>query len=251
MTATVAHPKSILVTSRCSSRYSDDRSSPIKASSGSNSCNITMTMAGPSPVLLTGKLKNLRNYYARRRPTLKPPTPVLIVSSPESTRVRFRPRVFIREIPNRKDYSKADKRAIWMPRQELKKLILKNHTEFSFEGRDWRNAPEEDQFGTDEDGQLLHPVHLALKKKKRAPQPQQVSAASTPCSSSTAVIPSLAPRKRKSNAVAGKNRRCLRRLPLSYQNTNAAVIEDDEETSDEEEEELVPELKRARIQPAC
>ncbi|KAL7557646.1 hypothetical protein ACA910_001250 [Epithemia clementina (nom. ined.)] len=248
MTATVAQPlKSILFTSRCPSRYDDEDG--CDASAGALGGGLTLKPT--RPVLITGKLKNLRNYYARRRPALKPPSssscrqPTWIVSSEQeddndslsssssslsssgvatTKGVRFHSEVTIHEIPSRKEYTKADKRAIWTPRQELKKLILKNHTEFTFEGRDWRNAPEEEEFGRDEHGELVHPVHLALKQRKRSPQQ---------------VLLLDAAKKRKScsevattNASTTNKRLCLRKLPLSNSSSDPAVIEADEDVSE-------------------
>ncbi|KAL7557645.1 hypothetical protein ACA910_001249 [Epithemia clementina (nom. ined.)] len=253
-TSTGSSAKSILFTSRCPSRYEDD--SDVSSSSDGISRGTRTTSR---PTLANGKLLNLRNYYARRRPTLKPPlpsyqTPILIVSSEQedgddeeslsssssssslscassapvsSKGVRFRSHVTIHEIPSRKEYSKADKRAIWTPRRELKKLILKNHTEFTFEGRDWRNAPEEEEFGRDEDGELVHPVHLAMKRRKRSPQQVLLNAAAkkrSSCSDNT-------------DTDSANKRRCVREPPLSGNSNGPTMIEAEEDCIRDDETE--------------
>lgn len=99
--------------------------------------------------------------------------PVVVSPEPQST-VRFSPMISIREIPSRKDYSKEEKEAMWTPRLELRELVRKNNAEVAFEGRDWRKAPEENDFGKDGDGNPLHPIFevktlsslLPCKKRK-------------------------------------------------------------------------------------
>lgn len=108
-----------------------------------------------------GKLSSIRDVYSRRRPKLHttPAKPIVVITERQA-KVRFESEVDIYEIPSHNDYSKEEKQEIWMPRYELKRLILKNHAEYAYEGRDWRNAPEEDDFGADDNGNPLHPVHF-------------------------------------------------------------------------------------------
>ncbi|KAL7569931.1 hypothetical protein ACA910_008592 [Epithemia clementina (nom. ined.)] len=187
MTATIHRPKGILVTSRSNASTSIKRCLTPSSICGTNDQRTPVLMSTPT----LGKLRNLRNYYARRC------SPHSIVSPPEQqlkqvhTRVRFQPNVVIREIPSRNDYSRDDKRAMWMPRQELKQLIQKNLAEYAYEGRDWRNALEEDEFCTNEQGQLLHPAELARINQNNKP------------------FLKLRVKKRKINRL------CLRRVPFS------------------------------------
>lgn len=172
MTATLLHrPKGILVTSRNTSSSSLKRCLETTCCGGKAQQKRPVLISPP-----TGKLKTLRNYYSRRRSTAVASIVVDAAQPPlteqqsqpfqgllsNATKVRFQSDVYICEIPSRRDYSKEDKRAIWMPRHELKELIRRNHTEFCYEGRDWRNAPEEDDFGTDEKGQRIHPAHVVI-----------------------------------------------------------------------------------------
>ena len=90
-------------------------------------------------------LHNLRNYYARRRPSMsisnKAP------EEPSSERkVKFYPKVRVKRIPSRLAYSAEDKVSLWVPKKELKRMVLRNHAEYAFEGQDWQRAPEEDDF---------------------------------------------------------------------------------------------------------
>lgn len=160
MTASIEPQKSIL-TASSTHDVAMSRFSPLSPLA---SCSGRVVISAHKPLLLN----NLRNYYARRRPTMQPTSPSLISVSPQRfVKVRFESKVCIREIPNRRDYNKEDKKKIWTSRGELKRLMLKNHAEYVYEGRDWRNAPEEDEFGVDEDGQLIHPFHLKEKRNKK------------------------------------------------------------------------------------
>lgn len=110
----------------------------------------------------SGKLCSIRNVYARRRsPSFERSARPVVVSPEPQTTVRFSRVISIHEIPSHKDYSKEEKEAMWMPRLELKKLVRKNIAEVAFEGQDWRNAPEEEEedFGSDGDGNPVHPVN--------------------------------------------------------------------------------------------
>ena len=230
MTATINQPKSILLNSR-------------RGTSGSlvkRSCATFGRKSTSTSVLITGKLKNLRNYYASRRPSIQPRT--IFVVPPEQPRrssiVRFQPNALVCHIPSRKDYTKEERRAMWIPRRELKKLILKNHSEYAFEGRDWRTVPEEDEFGTDDQGQLIHPLQIAQKKMKTSP---------------LLVSPRLS--QTKTNKL---NRLRSRKLPLS----KPAVIEEEEDEEpdhkrpysnleeEDEDDDEERESKRSRIEHA-
>jgi len=175
MTATLAsRPKSILVHSR---HHGSSKPSPSGISAGHKRV--------VSPAEKPRLLKNLRNYYARRRPMMQPINRI-IVSPERESKVRFVQKVSFHEIPNRRDYSKEDKKTIWTSRAELKRVMLRNHAEYMFEGKDWRNAPEEKDFARDEQGQPIHPAHVqkkqtpVIKKRKvlrtrRLPMAQPVS----------------------------------------------------------------------------
>ena len=193
--------------------------------------------------LMTGKLKNVRNYYARRRPLMLQSSCRTLVSperlssqSSSSSKVHFHSDVLIHEIPSRKEYSNEDKRAIWMPRQELKQLILKNHQELAYEGRDWRNAPEEDEFGTDETGQVLHPMHLpeATGTTTTTTLPLWKRSAGT----AHTVVPR--PKKRKM-ANHRPLLHQLRKLPLSTK-PSPVIVEEDNPSSCLEQEYKRPRL---------
>lgn len=115
------------------------------------------------PVLL----RNLRNYYARRRPSMNisnkaPPSE----DPPTDRKVKFFERVRVKRIPNRLSYSEEDKVSLWFPKKDLKELINKNHAEYAFEGYDWQNAPEEnDGFGL-RNGELVHPFYVWAQQEE-------------------------------------------------------------------------------------
>ena len=118
------------------------------------------------PVLL----RNLRNYYARRRPSsvsINPHNKAQAAASsyegePEeepNRKVQFYPRVRVKRIPSRLSYSQEDRLSMWVPKKELKQMVMKNHAESAFEGQDWQKAPEEEDFG-ERDGKLVHPFYV-------------------------------------------------------------------------------------------
>lgn len=119
--------------------------------------------ASTKPVLL----RNLRNYYARRRPSMsisnKAPPPE---EAPTDRKVQFFPKVRVKRIPSRCSYSDEDRLSMWLPKKELKQMVMRNHAEFAFEGQDWQNAPEETNgFGL-RNGELVHPFYVWAEREE-------------------------------------------------------------------------------------
>lgn len=114
------------------------------------------------PVLL----HNLRNYYARRRPSMS-----ISNKAPElpatDRKVQFYPKVRVKRIPSRFAYSAEDKVSLWVPKKELKQMVLRNHAEYAYEGQDWQKAPEEDDF-RQRNGKLVHPFYLWAEREAAA-----------------------------------------------------------------------------------
>ena len=114
------------------------------------------------PVLL----RNLRNYYARRRPSMSISNKAPEESSADR-KVQFFPRVRVKRIPNRLSYSDEDRLSLWVPKKELKRMVLKNHAEYAYEGQDWQSAPEEADF-RQRNGELVHPFYLWAEQEDKA-----------------------------------------------------------------------------------
>ena len=184
-------------------------------------------------------LTNLRTYYARRRPTM-------MVSSSTSTttassRVRFQLETNqVYHVPSHRAFSATEKRAIWTGRKELKRLLQKNHAEYAYEKKNtsscssyWKDAPEEDAFVPDQDGQPQHPVYATATSTATTKSPTAQVPKNT---STTTTMPSEQQRPR---------RKILRRrrLPMS----TAAVVVSDSSSEDEEDEGL-HDRKRARTE---
>ena len=107
------------------------------------------------PVLL----RNLRNYYARRRPSMSISNKAPPEDPPTDRKVQFFPKVRVKRIPSRFSYSDEDRLSMWLPKKELKQMVMRNHAEFAFEGQDWQKAPEEEEFGQ-RNGELIHPFYV-------------------------------------------------------------------------------------------
>jgi hypothetical protein len=54
-------------------------------------------------------------------------------------------------------------------REELRVNKLRNKREFAYDDYDWRNATEECDMQSDEDGELVHPVYTAKRTFTRGP----------------------------------------------------------------------------------
>lgn len=73
--------------------------------------------------------------------------------------VDFAPEVSMMLIPHRFDYDDDVRSSLWSSRHELGAMAARNFLEFAAEGRDWRNATEEDEMMTLNNGEKVHPVH--------------------------------------------------------------------------------------------
>lgn len=114
------------------------------------------------PVLL----RNLRNYYARRRPSMTISNKAPPEEPPTDRKVQFFPKVRVKRIPNRLSYTDETRASMWLPKKELKQMVMKNHAEFAFEGQDWQNAPEETNgFGL-RNGELVHPFYVWAEQEE-------------------------------------------------------------------------------------
>ena len=126
------------------------------------------------PVLL----RNLRNYYARRRPSMSisnkaPPQE----EPPTNRKVQFFPKVRVKRIPSRCSYSDEDRLSMWLPKKVLKQMVMRNHAEFAFEGQDWQNAPEETNgFAETGNGELVHPMYVWAEEQEQ--QEEEASSSS-------------------------------------------------------------------------
>lgn len=67
-------------------------------------------------------------------------------------------------------------RNMYTNREELRVNKLRNKREFAYDDNDWRNATEECDMQSDEDGELVHPVHTAKRTFTRGPFLSNVSA---------------------------------------------------------------------------
>lgn len=73
--------------------------------------------------------------------------------------VDFAPEVSMMLIPHRFDYDDDVRSSLWSSRHELGAMAARNYLEFAAEERDWRNAIEEDEMVTLNNGEKVHPVH--------------------------------------------------------------------------------------------
>lgn len=122
----------------------------------------------PVPVLL----RNLRLRYARRRPSMSisNKAPTAESSSTDDRKVQFYPKVRVKRIPSRFAYSEEDRVSLWVPKKELKHMIIRNQAEFQYEEetyQDWQKAPEEDDF-RQRNGKLVHPFYVWVEQEAAA-----------------------------------------------------------------------------------
>ena len=62
------------------------------------------------------------------------------------------------EIPSVRDYSPPHRGLVWQTPGELLANMRRNKAEFDAEGRDWRQAVEdEDMYVVEETGEMIHP----------------------------------------------------------------------------------------------
>eukprot|EP00804_Cyclotella_cryptica_P004909 CCRYP_004955-RA/>CCRYP_004955-RA protein AED:0.44 eAED:0.44 QI:0/-1/0/1/-1/1/1/0/369 len=66
-------------------------------------------------------------------------------------------------------YSPSMIQNMYTNREELRVNKLRNKREFAYDDHDWRNATEECDMQSDEDGELVHPVHTAKRTFTRGP----------------------------------------------------------------------------------
>lgn len=81
-------------------------------------------------------------------------------SSSSKKGVSFSSTVEVRTIPSAKSYSPSQRRRMYASPSETRRNKIRNKKEFRYDGRDWRNATEEQDMGVDElTGELVHPAH--------------------------------------------------------------------------------------------
>lgn len=74
-------------------------------------------------------------------------------------RIQFKCYVKVAEIPHRDSYSPTQRMQIWNDCKTIRERAKVNRIEYDWEGTDWENAPEEDEF-CNIDGNIVHPAHL-------------------------------------------------------------------------------------------
>ena len=75
-------------------------------------------------------------------------------------RIRFHSYVKVVEIPDRNAYTSKQKRRMWNGNEAIRENAKRNKVEYEWEGWEWQNVIEEDEFCF-VDGQLLHPAHAS------------------------------------------------------------------------------------------
>jgi hypothetical protein len=74
-------------------------------------------------------------------------------------RIQFKCYVKVAEIPHHDSYSPTQRSQMWNNSKTLRGMAKVNRIEYNWEGTDWQNAPEEDEFCSI-DGKIIHPAHL-------------------------------------------------------------------------------------------
>lgn len=74
------------------------------------------------------------------------------------SKLSFSKDVIVFEIPSVRDYSPPHRGLVWQTPGELLANMRRNKAEFDAEGRDWRQAVEdEDMYVVEETGEMIHP----------------------------------------------------------------------------------------------
>jgi hypothetical protein len=74
--------------------------------------------------------------------------------------VKFNYYVKVVEIPNRHSYSSKQRKRMWNDGKSIRTNAKRNRIEYDYDGRNWQNAPEEQDFCTLENGRKVHPAFV-------------------------------------------------------------------------------------------
>lgn len=141
------------------------------SSSSSTPSGAPLTIKGDLPTIDTNTsitTESLKHDHGRPDPALvltvntKTGTPQqhLYVKSKSSTsKIRFQTSVKVHSIPHHTHYFTNVKQNIWMSPMELEEMVYKNSFEYAYEGWDWNNVIEEEDFCLFA-GQWTHPAHV-------------------------------------------------------------------------------------------
>jgi hypothetical protein len=83
--------------------------------------------------------------------------------------VTFDKTVSVYPIFETSSYTPSMIKSMYTNREELRINKLRNKREFAYDDHDWRNASEECDMDSNEDGDLVHPVHTAKRTFVRGP----------------------------------------------------------------------------------
>jgi hypothetical protein len=88
---------------------------------------------------------------------------------PSWTGVTFDDTVTVHPVFETHVYSSVMIQNMYTKREELRINKLRNKREYAYDNNDWENATEECDMETDEDGELVHPVHTEKRKFTHGP----------------------------------------------------------------------------------
>lgn len=72
--------------------------------------------------------------------------------------IKFQCYVKVVEIPNRHSYSSKQQKRMWNDCKSIRENAKRSRIEYEWEGPEWQNAPEEDEFCTLRNGMKVHPA---------------------------------------------------------------------------------------------
>ncbi|CAJ1960085.1 unnamed protein product [Cylindrotheca closterium] len=89
--------------------------------------------------------RKIRCYLALEGPPSKRPRSNRSSSNNDkrSNKVHFHDQVQVRTIEHHSSYTEEERNAMWRSKEEIKAHAVRNRFERQWEGKDWRNAPEE------------------------------------------------------------------------------------------------------------
>jgi hypothetical protein len=74
--------------------------------------------------------------------------------------IKFQCYVRVVEIPNRRSYTSKQRKRMWNDCKSIRANAKRNRIEYDWEGRNWQNAPEEQDFCMLRNGTKGHPAYL-------------------------------------------------------------------------------------------
>ena len=85
-----------------------------------------------------------------------------IKPSSVTRRVNFAVNTTVFTIPSHREFTKEEKKHIWTSPRSIRREASRNYKEWDYEGEDWKNVIEEEQFISSPSAGFVHPAHTGV-----------------------------------------------------------------------------------------